>query len=86
MPAPAQTQTERVPQEARRGRRENARAVMLVALAIVVTLFAVLNFQSVKVDWLVGSARAPLIVVILISLFVGAVLAHFAARRAGKRQ
>jgi uncharacterized integral membrane protein len=58
----------------------------LVALAILITLFAVLNVDEVKVHWIVGSGHAPLIIVIVISLFVGAVLARFAARRSSKRR
>ena len=70
---------------ARRSRRELARSSALVVLAILITLFAVLNVKEVKVDWIFGSDRAPLIVVIVISLLVGIVLAHFADRRARKR-
>jgi uncharacterized integral membrane protein len=40
----------------------------------------------VKVDWILGSGSAPLIVVIVISLLIGVVLTHFAERRAGRRR
>ena len=49
-------------------------------LAILVTLFAVLNTDKVKVHWIFGSGEAPLIIVIVISLLVGIVLTHFAER------
>ena len=55
-------------------------------LAIIATLFAVLNLNSVKVDWILGSGSAPLIVVIVISLLIGVVFTHFAERRASKRR
>jgi uncharacterized integral membrane protein len=55
-------------------------------LAIIATVFAVLNLDSVKVDWILGSGRAPLIVVIVISLLIGVVFTHFAERRAGRRR
>ena len=58
----------------------------MVVLAIIATLFAVLNVNSVKVDWILGSGKAPLIVVIVISLLIGVVFTHFAERRAGKRR
>ncbi len=55
-------------------------------LAVLVTLFAVLNTDQVKVDWIFGSGEAPLIIVIVISLLVGVILTHFAERRGGKRR
>jgi uncharacterized integral membrane protein len=69
-----------------RGRREQARTIAWVTLAVIVAVFAVLNTGKVKVDWIVGSGRAPLIIVIAISLLVGIILTHFADRRAGKRR
>jgi uncharacterized integral membrane protein len=69
-----------------RRRRERARTAVLLVLAIIVTVFAVLNLDSVKVDWILGSGRAPLIVVIVISLLIGVVFTHFAERRAGRRR
>ena len=41
--------------------------------------------MSTPVSWIVGTGRAPLIIVIVISLLVGVVLTHFAERRSGKR-
>jgi uncharacterized integral membrane protein len=69
-----------------RGRREQARTAAWVILAVIVAVFAVLNTGKVKVDWIVGSGRVPLIVVIAISLLVGIILTHFADRRAAKRR
>jgi uncharacterized integral membrane protein len=69
-----------------RRRRERARTGLLLVLAIIATVFAVLNLDSVKVDWILGSGSAPLIVVIVISLLIGVVFTHFAERRAGRRR
>ena len=80
---PEQQQT---PPQKRRSRREQSRTIALLVIAIVITLFAVLNVDEVKVHWIVGSGRAPLIIVIVISLIVGIVLTHFAERRSGKRR
>ena len=55
-------------------------------LAVLVTLFAVLNTGKVKVDWIFGSGEAPLIIVIVVSLLVGVILTHFAERRGSKRR
>jgi putative membrane protein len=59
---------------------------MLVVLAILITLFAVFNLGEVKVDWVFGSGRAPLIVVIVLSLLCGIVLTYFADRLYRRRR
>ena len=86
MSAPPQSAEQRQAQRPRRSRREQSRTAALLALSILITLFAVLNIDEAKVNWIVGSGHAPLIIVIAISLLVGIVLAHFAQRRAGRRQ
>jgi len=70
---------------AQRSIRERARAVGPLILAAIFIAFAVLNLGQVKVDWIVGSGHAPLIVVIVISVLVGIVLTHF-AERVGRRR
>jgi uncharacterized integral membrane protein len=70
----AQTPTES------RNRRDTARSGALVVLAVLTTLFAVFNLKEVKVSYVFGSGKAPLIIVIVISLLVGIVLTHFAER------
>jgi len=74
------------PESARRSRRQQTRTVAVLILAVAITLFAVLNVNEVKVDWVVGSGHAPLIIVIVISLLIGVVIGHFAERRAAKRR
>jgi uncharacterized integral membrane protein len=64
----------------RRDRKELARAVSLVALVGVFIAFALLNLKDVRVDWILGSGRAPLIIVIVISLLVGIVLTYLGER------
>jgi uncharacterized integral membrane protein len=59
---------------------------VLLALAVLITLFAVLNLDEVKVDWIAGSGHAPLIIVIVVSLLIGLVLGHLAERRSAKRR
>lgn len=66
--------------------REMLRTGGLVVLAILTTLFAVLNLEKVEVNWIFGSGKAPLIIVIVISLLVGVVFTHFAERRARSRR
>ena len=67
-------------------RKVSKRDVALVVLATLITLFAVFNFKEVKVSYVVGSGKAPLIIVIVISLLVGIVLTYFAERRPRKRR
>jgi uncharacterized integral membrane protein len=74
------------PQGSRRSTTELARTGAMVVLAVLITLFAVLNLDEVKVDWIFGSGHAPLIIVIVISLLVGVVLTYFAERLIRKRR
>lgn len=67
--------------ERRRSRRENARTAGLIALAVVTTLFAVLNLKDVEVNWIFGTFETPLIIVIVVSLLVGVLFTHFAEVR-----
>jgi uncharacterized integral membrane protein len=70
----------------RRSSSEQARTIGLLALAVLVTLFAVLNLKDVRVNWIIGSGRAPLIIVIVVSVLVGIVLTYLAERRSRKRR
>ncbi|MCW3027904.1 MAG: hypothetical protein JWN81_1115 [Solirubrobacterales bacterium] len=67
-------------------KRDQARTAALVILAVIITLFAVLNTGKVKVNWIVGSGHAPLIIVIVVSLLVGIILTYYADRRSAKRR
>jgi len=86
MSAPAQIPGQPQAKAKRRSRRESSRTGALVVLGILITLFAVFNVKQVKVNWIVGSGRAPLILVIVASVLIGMVLGHFAERRTGKRK
>lgn len=79
----ASTQT---PGPERRSKREMVRTGGVVLLAILITLFAVLNLEKVEVNWIFGSGKAPLIIVIVISLLVGIVLTHFTEVRINRRR
>ena len=69
----------------KRSRRETTRTAAIAILAILITLFAVFNLKEVKVSYVVGSGKAPLIIVIVISVVFGIVLTYFAERRTGKK-
>jgi lipopolysaccharide assembly protein A len=58
---------------------------MLVLVGLTVA-FALLNLKDVRVDWIFGSGRAPLIIVIAISLLVGVVITYLAERLSRRRR
>jgi uncharacterized integral membrane protein len=74
------------PKRDKRSQREVTRTAALVLLAILITLFAVFNLKDVKVSYVFGSGKAPLIIVIVISVLVGIVLSYFAERIPRKRR
>ena len=57
------------------------RQIAVVALGGVGVAFAVLNVDEVEVNWILGTWSTPLIVVIALSMVVGAALAVLAGRR-----
>jgi uncharacterized integral membrane protein len=66
-------------------RRERARLIAGLILAGVGLVFALVNLRNVKVDWVVGSAHSPLILVIAVSILIGAGIDRIAVSRARKR-
>jgi uncharacterized integral membrane protein len=84
MSSPSPTKSRRP--GAGRSKAEMLRTGGMIILTILITLFAVLNLNSVKVDWIFGSGHAPLIIVIVISVLVGVVLTYAAERIIHKRK
>jgi uncharacterized integral membrane protein len=68
------------------GRRERARLVAVAIIAVVITVFAVLNLNSVKVHWLVTTNHAPLIVVIVLAFLLGVAADRLLVVRARRRR
>ena len=56
------------------------RQIAGLALAAVGIVFAVVNFDQVKVNWILGTWKTPLIVVIALSIVIGAGLGLLVAR------
>jgi uncharacterized integral membrane protein len=54
-------------------------------LAGVGLAFALVNLRNVKVDWIVGSAHSPLILVIAVSVLIGVGIDRVVVSRARKR-
>jgi uncharacterized integral membrane protein len=79
-PLPSQ-QDERPPAP----RRERARLIAGLILGGVGLAFALVNLRGVKVDWIVGSAHSPLILVIAVSVLIGVGIDRIVVSRARKR-
>ena len=60
-----------------------ARQIAALVLAALGIAFAVLNLDEVRVNWLLATWRTPLIVVIALSMVVGAALGFLVSRRRG---
>ena len=59
------------------------RQIGALVLAGAGVAFAVANLDEVKVNWLLGTWRTPLILVIAISMLVGAALGFLVSRHRG---
>jgi uncharacterized integral membrane protein len=67
-------------------RRERARLTAGLVVGGLALVFALVNLGSVKVDWIVGSAHSPLILVIVLSILIGVGIDRIAVSRARKRK
>jgi uncharacterized integral membrane protein len=66
-------------------RRDQARLTAGLILGGLGLVFALINLGDVKVDWIVGSAHSPLILVIVVSVLIGIGIDRVVVRRARKR-
>jgi uncharacterized integral membrane protein len=66
-------------------RRDQARLTAGLILGGLGVVFALVNLGNVKVDWIVGSAHSPLILVIAVSVLIGIGVDRVVVRRARKR-
>jgi uncharacterized integral membrane protein len=57
------------------------RQIAVIGLAGLGGVFAVLNFDEVDVNWILGTWSTPLIVVIALSMLIGAGLGVLVSRR-----
>jgi uncharacterized integral membrane protein len=72
------------PQRGGRSRSEQVRLVLAAVLGGLTVAFALLNTSDVAVNWIFGTFSTPLIVVILVSLLVGALFGFVLAKRASR--
>jgi uncharacterized integral membrane protein len=66
-----------------RARREQMRTVAAFGLGGLGAVFAVLNLDEVDVNWILGTWSTPLIIVIALSIVLGAGLGYLVGRRRG---
>lgn len=59
------------------------RQIAALGLAALGVVFAAANLDEVKVNWILGTWRTPLIVVIALSMLVGSALGYLVSRRRG---
>jgi uncharacterized integral membrane protein len=59
------------------------RQVAALVLAAAGGAFAVANLDEVKVNWVLDTWKTPLIVVIALSMLIGAALGYLVSRRRG---
>lgn len=59
------------------------RQIAALGLAALGVVFAAANLDEVKVNWILGTWRTPLIVVIALSMLVGSALGYLISRRRG---
>ena len=64
----------------------SARLAVAATLGGIAAIFAVINLDDVEVNWLIGSWQTPLILVIVLSMLLGAGLDRLLVRRARKRK
>ncbi len=65
----------------KRSRRESGRLILVAGVSALAAIFAVLNLETVEVNWIIGTWETPLIVVVALSMLVGALLGLLVARR-----
>lgn len=63
-----------------------ARLAAASILGGVAAVFAFVNIDKVAVDWVIGSWKTPLIVVIVLSMLLGALLDRVLVHRARRRK
>ena len=69
-----------------RDRKRDTRLVLTGVVAVLLVWFALTNLQDVEIHFWLVSAKAPLIVVVVISGFLGAAVALLAQRLSRRRR
>lgn len=70
----------------KKSRDLTSKTVAAVAVAILLIAFGLSNRDDVPIDWLVGTTKTPLIIVILVSAGLGVILGALAGRKGATRK
>ena len=62
---------------------ERRRQALAFGLGALTVLFAVFNLDDVEVNWIIATGQTPLIVVIVLSMLLGAAIAFVVGRKRG---
>jgi uncharacterized integral membrane protein len=73
------------PERPSRSRAVTTKTVAALVVAGLLIAFGLSNRDDVPIDWLVGTTKTPLIIVILVSAALGAILGGLAVRRTSRR-
>jgi uncharacterized integral membrane protein len=60
--------------------------IVALVLAVVMVVFAILNFGRVKVNWIVTTGHTPLIIVIVVSFGLGIAADRLAIERSRRKR
>ena len=63
-----------------------SKTIAALAVAVLLIAFGLSNRNDVPIDWLVGTTKTPLIVVILVSAGLGVIIGALAGRRGATRK
>ena len=66
-------------------RRQRARVISAGVIGALITAFALLNLDDVKVHWLIATGQTPLIVVIALAFVLGMIVDRLVIRARRKR-
>jgi uncharacterized integral membrane protein len=81
VPPPVDPATPSAEPAVKRSQDERNRQIAIAIIAGVAVLFALLNSQEVKVNWIVTSGKTPLILVIALAVGAGYLTAWLIGRR-----
>jgi uncharacterized integral membrane protein len=67
-------------------RRERNRRIAALAVGVLIVVFALVNLDDVRVNWIVAETSTPLIVVIAVSFILGLAGGYLLRGRRGRDQ
>ena len=68
----------------KRSNAEQTRLALALVIGALLAVFAVLNTGKVEVNWILGTAQTPLILVIAVNLALGIAGGYLLARRGAR--